>query len=52
MLKFEEGSPEFFNFSLTDQDGTQIFGSCLIFDEAPSQAFKERLRNVHVKNLR
>jgi hypothetical protein len=40
MLKTEEGSPEFFHFSLTDHEGTQIFGTSLIFDEEPSQAFK------------
>jgi hypothetical protein len=32
-------------------DGTQIYGSCLIFDEEPSQVFKEKLRQCHVKDL-
>ena len=33
VLKQESGQPEFFNFSLTDGDGTHVFGSVLIFDE-------------------
>jgi hypothetical protein len=33
VLKTEQGLPEFFNFSLTDGDGTHIFGTSLIFDE-------------------
>ena len=47
----EEGAPEFFNFSLTDYDGTQIFGTCLIFDEEPSDAFKYKLKTMYVKNI-
>lgn len=40
MLKTEEGSPEFFHFSLTDQEGSMIYGTCLIFDETLSDAFR------------
>ena len=40
MLKTEEGSPEFFYFSLTDQEGSMIYGTCLIFDESLSEAFR------------
>lgn len=51
MLKTTCGSPEHFNFSLTDQNGVFIYGSCLIFDEEPSKAFKEKLRSYYVKNV-
>lgn len=50
-LKTEQGSPEFFNFSLTDQDGNHIFGTCLLFDEEPSAAFKEKMKSLYVKNV-
>ena len=42
-LKNESAPPEFFNFSLTDENGTHIFGTALIFDEDLSQAFKDKL---------
>jgi hypothetical protein len=51
MLKTVAGQPEFFNFSLTDQDGVYIYGSCLVFDEEPSKAFKEKLKSYYVKNI-
>ena len=38
-LKTEFGQPEFFSFMLTDQDGHNIFGTSLIFDENLSLAF-------------
>ena len=50
-LKTEQGSPEYFSFYLTDQDGTLIYGYCLIFDEEPSKAFKEKLKSVYAKNI-
>ena len=43
-LQTEQGSPEFFHFQLTDQDGKQIYGTTLIFDEEPSIMFKEKLK--------
>ena len=50
MLKTEEGSPEFFHFSLTDQEGSVIYGTCLIFDEAPSEALRQKLKSMYVRN--
>lgn len=49
-IKTETGTPEFFNFLLTDQDGFQIYCTCLIFDEDLSESFKEKLASYHVKN--
>ena len=51
VLKTEQGLPEFFNFSLTDGDGTHIYGTALIFDEELSQAFKDKLRSLYVKGI-
>ena len=47
-LKTEVGQPEYFNFSLTQQEGDRIFGTVLIFDEEPSEAFKEKLKSYNV----
>jgi len=49
-LKYVQGSPEYFNFNLTDSNGSYIYGSCLIFDEEPSRAMKDKLRSQYVKN--
>ena len=49
-LKYQSGSPEFFNFNLTDMNGIYIYGSCLIFDEEPSRALREKLRQYHVRS--
>jgi len=51
ILKSEYGQPEFFNFILTDGDGNHIYGTCLIFDEDLSSAFKETLKSYHVRNV-
>mmetsp|Transcript_38156 Transcript_38156/g.58195 ORF Transcript_38156/g.58195 Transcript_38156/m.58195 type:complete len:134 (-) Transcript_38156:3270-3671(-) len=50
MLKFQEGFPEFFSFSLTCGEGTRVYGTCLIFDEEPSMAMKKKLKRMYVKN--
>jgi len=36
---------------LTDQDGNYIFGSCLVFDEKPSKAFRDKLKSMYVKGI-